>query len=122
MAYLRYHKEATNSLHPSCSATSPMETEENVEQSEVRTVTWREDKGQQDRDRAQKEARRDRERRGMPREERRDRHRRERDQERERGDSRKQRDRGTGPIDQGTKTPSQTLAGTDQNLMTRPMD
>ena len=71
-----------------------METEEDLAQSEVRTVTWREDKGQQDRDRAQKEARRDRERRGMPREERRDRHRQERDQERERGDNRRQRDRG----------------------------
>ena len=98
MAYLRYHKEATNSLHPSCNSTSPMETEENEELSEVRTVTWRgaqeQDKGPQDRDRAQREARRDRERRGMPREERRDRHRRERDQERERGDNRRQRDRG----------------------------
>ena len=87
-AYLRYHREATNSLHPSCSAASPMETEE------VRTVTWREERGQGDRDRAQRETRRDRERRGMPREERHDRNRRERDQERERGANRRQRDRG----------------------------
>ena len=87
-AYYSHYRDDTKSLHPSCSAASPMETEE------VRTVTWREEKGQQDRDRAQKEARRDRERRGMPREERHDRHRREWDQERERGVNRRQRDRG----------------------------
>ena len=45
-AYYSHYRDDTNSLHPSCSAASPMETEE------VRTVTWREDKGQQDRDRA----------------------------------------------------------------------
>ena len=87
-AYYTHYRDNINSLHPSCSAASPMETEE------VRTVTWREERGQGNRDRAQRETRRDRERRGMPREERRDRHRWERDQERERGVNRRQRDRG----------------------------
>ena len=87
--YYTHYRDDLNSLHPSCRAASPMETEE-----EVRTVTWREDRGQGDRERAQRETRRDRERRGMPREERRDRHRRERDQERERGVNRRQGDRG----------------------------
>ena len=55
---------------------------------EVRTVTYREDRGPSHRDRAEREVRRDRERR------RGDRHREERDQERERGAIRRQRDRG----------------------------
>ena len=87
--YLTYHRDAINSLHPSCRAASPMEMEE-----EIRTVTWRDDRGQRERERAQRETRGDRERRGMPREDRRNRHRRERDQERERGANRRQRDRG----------------------------
>ena len=89
-AYYEHFRDDLNSLHPSCSVATPMETDE------VRTVTYREDRGPSNRDRAQRETRRDRERRrGMAREEgRRDRHRGERDQERERGANRRQRDRG----------------------------
>ena len=93
LAYLTYHQQATNSLHPSCNPTSPMEIElvDSLENEEISVVRGR---GPQDRDRAERERRRDRERerRGLHREERRDRHRRERDQER--GDDRRQRDRG----------------------------
>ena len=89
--YYTHYRDDMNSLHPSCSVATSMETDE-----EVRTVTYREDRGQGNRDRAQRETRRDRERRrGMPRDEgRRDRQRWERDQERERGANRRQRDRG----------------------------
>ena len=87
--YLTHFRDNINALHPSCRADSPMETEE-----ETRTVTWREEGGQREREGARRETRRDRERRGRPREERRERHRRERDQERERGVERRQRDRG----------------------------
>ena len=92
IAYLTYHQQATNSLHPSCNpTTSPMEVEpvNTLEGEEISLMR----RGEQDRDR---ETRRDRERRGergQHREERRDRHRHGRDQER-RGDDRRQRDRG----------------------------
>ena len=100
MAYLRYHQQATNSLHPSCNPTSPMEVEqadtlENEEIAVVRTVVRR---GAQEQDREERETRRDRERRGH-REERGDRdrhrhHRRDRDDRgHERGEDRRQRDR-----------------------------
>ena len=90
MAYLTYHQQATNSLHPSCNPTSPMEVElvDTLEGEEISVVR----RGAQDRDRVEREARRDRERRGQLREERRDRHRHGRDQER-RGDDRRKRDR-----------------------------
>ena len=90
-AYWQHYRDDLNSLHPSCSAASPtpMDTEE------VRTVTYREDRGPNTRDQARRETRRDRERRrGMAREEeRRDRYRGVRDQERARGADRRQRDR-----------------------------
>ena len=92
IAYLTYHQQATNSLHPSCNpTTSPMEIGP-ADTLEGEEVSLRR-RGALDRDR---ETRRDRERRGergQHREERRDRHRHERDQER-RGDDRRQRDRG----------------------------
>ena len=59
---------------------------------EIRTVTYREERGPGHRDRADREVRRDREWRRSDR--RGDRHREERDQERERGATRRQRDRG----------------------------
>ena len=91
IAYLTYHQQATNSLHPSCNpTTSPMEIGP-ADTLEGEEVSLRR-RGALDRDR---ETRRDRERRGergQHREERRDRHRHGRDHER-RGDDRRQRDR-----------------------------
>merc|ERR1711954_570647 len=59
-AYWQHYRDDLNSLHPSCSAASPtpMDTEE------VRTVTYREDRGPNTRNQARRETRRDRERRG----------------------------------------------------------
>ena len=87
-AYLTHHRDALNSLHPSCWANNtdtPMETDGG----EVRTVSYRDGRATGHRDR---EARRDRDRRRGDR--RGDRQREERDQERERGATRRQRDRG----------------------------
>ena len=92
VAYLTYHQQATNSLHPSCNPTSPMEVElaDNLESEEISVVR----RGAHDQDRAERETRRDRERRGQHREERRDRHRHHRrDRGHERGEDRRQRDR-----------------------------
>ena len=93
-AYFAHYRDDINSLHPSCSVATPTPMETDGD-GEVRTVTYREDRGpshrdnhHSHRDRAQREARRDRERR------RDDRHRGERDQEREREANRRQRDRG----------------------------
>ena len=100
IAYLTYHQQATNSLHPSCNpTTSPMEIGP-ADTLEGEEVSLRR-RGALDRDR---ETRRDRERRGergQHREERRDRHRHgtKRDHER-RGGDRRQRDRG----DRGDRT------------------
>ena len=85
--YWQRYRDQVDPLHPSCSETpAPEETE-------LRTVTYREERGAptRHRDRAQG-ARRDRDRRRGDR--RGDRQREERDQERERGATRRQRDRG----------------------------
>ena len=82
----RQFRDGTNSLHPSCGATTPTPPE----WVEERTVTYLED--MRDRARARNNSRRDRRgrnRRGMPRQE----GRRDRNQERAREEARRQRDR-----------------------------
>ena len=84
-----HYRNDVNSLHPSCSDTpAPMETDEG----EVRTVTYRNERAPEQRDRTGRDARRDRDKRRDDR--RGDRQREGRDQERERGATRRQRDRG----------------------------
>ena len=88
----RHFRDGTNSLHPSCGATTPTPPEWREE----RTITYLGE--MRDRARARNTARRDRGRgRGMPRQEgRRDRNWRnqERERERAREEARRQRDRG----------------------------
>ena len=109
-AYWSHYRDDINSLHPSCSVTTPtpetvatpMETEDATQgdretETTVRVVTYREERGGRDNNRGNRDrntGRGDRgRRRGMPRHEgRRDRIR--RDQERAREEARRQRDRG----------------------------